>query len=118
MFNRLLFAGLLLTLLSACISSTAERGVPATWETLPDFEVGVSTRRSVLDSLGPPSQILTSQDGSAFYYLLERTEASGLILLVYNTRSERTDYDRAIYFFDEDGVLQEWSTSESESEGS
>ena len=114
MSNKALFAGplLLLALLSACISSTAERGVPVTWKTLPEFEAGISTRRDVLDRLGPPSQILTTQEGSAFYYLLERTEAKGLILLVYNTRTEMTDYDRAVFFFDEEGLLVEWSTSE------
>ena len=114
MITRLLLSTLLGCLAAGCISSSAERGVPVTWTSVDDLEVGTTTRSDVLDRLGPPSQILTSQRGSAFYYLLERTDISGLILLVYNTRTERTDYDRAVFFFDEAGVLQDWSTSEAE----
>jgi len=109
---RALATTLLLALGTGCISSSAERGVPAVWSSTDDYSVGTTTRRDVLERLGPPSQILTSKDGSAFYYLLERTEARGLILLIYNTRTETTDYDRAVFFFDQEGVLVEWSASE------
>ena len=105
----LALAGLLV--LPGCINMRSERGVAASWnEPGQDaFAPGRTSRTEVLDRLGPPSQIITLEGGSAFYYLLERTRAKGLILLVYNTRSEETTYERAVFFFDADGLLVEYA---------
>ena len=111
--GRLLLAALLVASASACVNVHTERGVEARWRkaAAQDFEVGTTTRREVLEALWPPSQILSLNAGSAFYYMLETTEAQGLILVVYNDRNERTTYDRAVYFFDEQGVLTDFSAS-------
>jgi len=111
--SRLLLAALLVASPSACVNVHTERGVEARWRkaAAQDFEVGETTRGEVLEALGPPSQILSLNAGSAFYYMLETTEAQGLILVVYNDRNERTTYDRAVYFFDEQGVLTDFSAS-------
>jgi outer membrane protein assembly factor BamE (lipoprotein component of BamABCDE complex) len=107
-------AGLLAIPLSACISVESDRGVEATWrEVSADaFVRGETTRAQVLEALGPPSQVVALEDETAFYYLLEKTRGKGLILLVYNDRRERTSYDRAVYFFDESGVLSDYALGE------
>ncbi len=104
---RTLATTLLLALGTGCISGSAERGVPVARSSTDDDSVGTTTRGDALQRLGPPWQVLTSKDGSAFDYRLERTEASGLILLLYNARTETIDYDRAVFCFDQDGLLVE-----------
>jgi outer membrane protein assembly factor BamE (lipoprotein component of BamABCDE complex) len=66
---------------------------------------GQSTRSDVLKNLGPPSQIISLQNGTAFYYLFEHAQGNGLILGVYNRFETQTNYDRAVFFFDQNGVL-------------
>ena len=76
---------------SACINMRSDRGVEARWHHIDadDFAPGKTTRGEILEELGPPSQILSIAEGSAFYYMLETTRAKGIILLVYNDRTER-----------------------------
>ena len=59
--------------------------------------------------LGPPSQVISLDGETALYYLFERSEGEGLILLVYNRFRVDTHYDRAIFFFDANDVLTEYS---------
>ena len=97
-----------------CIRNSARRGIEPTWMELDPatFEVGETTRADVLDTVGVPSQVLALEEGTALYYLLERSRADGLILLLYNQRVESSYFDRAIFFFDGSGVLTEFSVSE------
>lgn len=103
---------ILCALVAGCINNRSERGVEALWEAPGHdaFVVGRTTRAEVLDELGPPSQIVTLGEGSAYYYLLEKTHARGLILLLYNSRNEKTVYERAVFFFDRNGVLTDYAT--------
>lgn len=97
-----------------CISSRSDRGLEPTWRELEPggLERGRTTRAEVLERLGPPSQILSLGGGrTAFYYLRESNQGSGLVLLVYNRREERTRYDRAVFFFDEQDLLSEYALS-------
>ncbi|MEZ5572519.1 MAG: outer membrane protein assembly factor BamE [Halioglobus sp.] len=75
-----------------------------------NLETGKSTRRDVLALLGPPSQVIALDDESVLYYLFEHSEGEGLILIVYNRMRIDTRYDRAIFFFDKNDVLSEFST--------
>ena len=45
------------------------------------------------------------EDRVVLYYLRERTHGRIQILVVYNHQSENISYDRAIFFFDREGVL-------------
>jgi outer membrane protein assembly factor BamE (lipoprotein component of BamABCDE complex) len=97
-----------------CVNTSSGRGVEARWHDLDAtaFVPGQTTRSEVMEALGPPSQILTVGEETAFYYMLEMTEKKGLILLIYNTRDERTSYDRAVYFFDANDVLTDFAHTE------
>jgi outer membrane protein assembly factor BamE (lipoprotein component of BamABCDE complex) len=107
---------LVLGALAGCINSNSARGVEPLWEELgaDAFERGRTTRSEVLERLGPPSQILSLTEGTAFYYLLETTRARGVVLVVYNDRGERTRYSRAVFFFDGAGTLTDFAVSRPE----
>ena len=99
-------------LLSGCAQYENKRGVDVTWQesVTAQFVRGETTRQEVLELLGPPSQVLALEEETALYYLFERSEGEGLILIVYNRMRIKTGYDRAILFFDENDVLTEFST--------
>jgi hypothetical protein len=103
----------LLPMLHGCTRTVAERGLEPLWRGLPaEFLVrGVTTKAEILERLGPPSQVITEGRGEIFYYLHEEARTRGLVLIVYNRTETETRYDRAIFFFGADGVLQEYALS-------
>lgn len=98
--------------LSGCAQYESKRGVEVNWQSTVTAQLvnGQSTRSDVLAMLGPPSQVISLDGESALYYLFERSEGEGLILLVYNRMRIDTRYDRAIFFFDKNDVLTEFAT--------
>ncbi len=108
----ILFAVFCAGLLSACAQYENKRGVDVNWQTsVTDTLVkGESKREDVLTLLGPPSQVISLDDESVLYYLFEHSRGDGLILIVYNRMRINTRYDRAIFFFDANDVLTEYST--------
>ena len=74
------------------------------------FETTMPTRADVLARLGPPSQVIASGDETVLYYLNEHAEGEGLLLVLYNRFEVDTRYDRAIFFFDADDRLTDYST--------
>lgn len=113
---RLLIALFAFVLLSACASYGSVDGVDNLWrEARADaFEKGVTTQAQVLEELGPPSQLINLQDQTVFYYLTENMTGKGKIFIFWNDVKAQTRYDRAIFFFDADGVLQEFAFSKEE----
>lgn len=107
-----LLAALCLSLVSACAQYENRRGVDVNWQNSVTTTLvrGQSTRSDVLELLGPPSQVVSMEDETAFYYLFEHSAGEGLILLVYNRFSVATDYDRAIFFFDDNDRLTDYAT--------
>ena len=114
MFKRALRPMLVLaiSLTAACAQYENKRGVDVNWQSsVTDTLVrGESSRQDTLELLGPPSQVISLVDGTFLYYLFERSWGTGLILLVYNQFDVDTSYDRAIFFFDENDLLSEYST--------
>ncbi|UCH72730.1 MAG: hypothetical protein JSU82_10095 [Rhodospirillales bacterium] len=102
----IVFLCALLTI-AGCAAFTSEEGVENRWRDLPEatFRPGVTTQADVAVLLGPPSQIISLASGTAFYYLREERKGSGFILIVYNQGTQTIRYDRAIFFFDESGIL-------------
>lgn len=103
---------LLISLLGACAQYESKRGVDVNWqkEVTSKLVTGESTRSDVLAMLGPPSQVISLEKESVLYYLFEHSEGEGLILILYNRMKIDTRYDRAIFFFDDNDVLAEYST--------
>lgn len=99
--------------LGACASYTRMRGVENTWRdpSLPAPVVGQTTQAEVIDRYGPPSQIIGLKDQTVLYYLTERNKGQGTVLIVYNWLKEEVTYDRAVFFFAKDGVLENYGFS-------
>ena len=104
--------------LSACAQFTDKRGLEVTWKPadVEQFARVETTRRQVLTALGPPSQVISLDDETVLYYLFEKSRGEALILLVYNRFDVDTRYDRAVFFFDQDDLLTEFSTRTSQDE--
>lgn len=103
---------LALGILSGCAQYENKRGVDVRWQesTLAQLTRGSSTRADVLKLLGPPSQVIALDDETVLYYLFEHARGDGLILVLYNRTEIETTYDRAIFFFDGNDVLTDFST--------
>lgn len=103
-------------LLAGCASYGAVDGVDNLWRevSVDEFEKGITTQADVLDQLGPPSQLINLQNQTVFYYLTEEMSGQGKIFIIWNQVSAESKYDRAIFFFDTDGILQEFAYSKEE----
>jgi len=99
-------------LVSGCAQYENKRGVLARWQDVSGHNLvaGQTTRQEVLDALGPPSQLIALGDETVFYYLFERSQGEGLVLIVYNQFEVDTRYDRAIFFFDANDRLTEYAS--------
>lgn len=102
----------LLLALSGCVQFNARRGIEVAWQDqiVAKLEKGRSTRSDVLALLGPPSQVIALENETVLYYLFEKAEGEGVILILYNSIDIGTRYDRAIFFFDENDLLTDFST--------
>jgi outer membrane protein assembly factor BamE (lipoprotein component of BamABCDE complex) len=113
LLSRTLVLLLLLSLvLSGCVQFKARRGIEVAWQdqVVARLEKGQSTRSDVLALLGPPSQVIALENETVLYYLFEKAEGEGVILILYNSIDIGTRYDRAIFFFDENDLLTDFST--------
>jgi outer membrane protein assembly factor BamE (lipoprotein component of BamABCDE complex) len=99
--------------LAGCASYERTRGVEASWRdpAVPAPVVGTTTQSEILEALGPPSQVIGLRDQTVFYYLREQDKGRGGIFIVYNWLKEDVRFDRAIFFFDADGVLRDYGLS-------
>ncbi len=66
----------------------------------------------VLAALGPPSQVIALHDQTLFYYLREQLKTRAMFLLIYNQTHENVSYDRAIFFFNTNGILSDFAYSQ------
>ena len=114
--NRRLLSLVLLTLvimLAGCATYDRSQGVANTWRdpSVPAPVKGQTTQSDIIETLGPPSQVIGLRDQTVFYYLRERRKGNGAILILYNWVNENVTYDRAIFFFNKNGVLQDYGYS-------
>jgi len=107
-----LLVGLWSSLLAGCAQYENRRGVEVTWEdkVTSQLRPGQSSRKEVLALLGPPSQVISLEEETVLYYLFEKSKGNGLILILYNRMQIDTHFDRAIFFFDAQDVLTDYST--------
>lgn len=99
--------------LTGCVSKRSEMGVRNSWRdpALPAFEKGHTTQSDVMHALGPPSQVIALQDQTLFYYLREQSRTKAMFLVIYNQTRQEITYDRAIFFFNKEGILADFSYS-------
>lgn len=109
----LVFVLLLSIIMAGCVIRSSTQGVKNLWraDTVPVFERGRSSEHDVLAALGPPSQVISTGNRTVFYYLVEQKKSKGIRLLIYNQTVENFVYDRAIFFFDTQGRLTDFATS-------
>jgi outer membrane protein assembly factor BamE (lipoprotein component of BamABCDE complex) len=102
---------------TGCAEISKKAGVENRWR---DQNIvlqgGVTTQQQVLAQLGPPSQVIALPDKIVFYYLFEETKGRLLFLIVYNQANTDITYDRAIFFFNKNGVLETYAFSKKEHE--
>jgi len=103
-----------IVLVPSCANRQRQMGVENLWRTdpAPSFQIGSTTQSDVMKVLGPPSQVIGLHDQTIFYYLREQLKSKALVLVVYNNTREKITYDRAIFFFDSSGILQDYSFSD------
>ena len=97
-----------------CANRQSQMGVENLWraETAPEFKIGTSTQSEVMKALGPPSQVIALGEKTLFYYLREQQKLKAVTLILYNHSTETISYDRAIFFFDKDGILNDFALSD------
>jgi len=103
----------ILLVCGGCAVYKSEKGVDNLWrrKAVPEFVRGEATQSEVLEALGPPSQVIALGDEVVFYYLRELEKGGGMVLILYNQMDETITYDRAIFFFDQEGVLKDYALS-------
>ena len=81
------------------------------WRTDPPpvFQIGHTTQSEVMHALGLPSQVIALNAQTLFYYLREQQKLKSLSVIIYSHSRERIMYDRAIFFFDPNGLQQRLS---------
>lgn len=96
-----------------CTSWKSESGVENAWraEDAPQWTVGATTTAEVAKALGPPSQIIGLEKQTVYYYLREQKNGKGLFLLLWNWGENNSVYDRAVFFFNQEGLLTVYSYS-------
>jgi outer membrane protein assembly factor BamE (lipoprotein component of BamABCDE complex) len=110
--HQVIILTLLLSLLSGCVHYSRDSGVENLWRQPQAFTSRVTTSQQVLTALGPPSQVLSVGKQTVYYYLKEQVTRQGLVLLIYNETTEVSIFDRAIFFFNEQGILVDFSYSQ------
>jgi len=99
---------------TACFSISDQQGVDNLWReeaNVENIEEDKTTQNEIIQLFGPPSQIISLENGAIFYYLLQDKKGKGIFLLLFNYKTERVSYDRAIFFFDNEGILTDYGFS-------
>ena len=99
---------------TGCFQVSDQQGVDNLWREearVENIAEGKTTQNEVIQLFGPPSQIINLDNGAVFYYLLQEKKGAGVFLLLFNYKTERVSYDRAIFFFDKKGILTDYGLS-------
>ncbi len=97
----------------SCASLNSERGTENLWRAADaaQWVPGTTTEQDILNTLGPPSQLIALNDEVVYYYMLEKTKKRTMIFFFYNTTRQKVTYDRAMFIFDQAGALKKFSLS-------
>ncbi len=112
-FIRSTTAVLAALLVAGCSIAHRHDGTPNEWrsELAAGIEVGATTQQDIIGLFGPPAGIIELHDKSVFTYVLRYDYTTGLTLVVFNYYDTDIHYDRAVFFFGPDEVLETYSFS-------
>lgn len=97
-----------------CANRQSQMGVDNKWrgDPAPSFVIGSTTQSEVMKALGPPSQVIALDEQILFYYLREQQKLQSLSVIIYSHSREKIMYDRAIFFFEREGILRDFALSD------
>lgn len=101
------------SLLVGCASWESDKGVETIWRqpAHQEWQTGKTTEADVINALGPPSQIIALADQIVFYYMHEKNTGQAYIFILWNLTKQAVEYDRAVFFFDKQGILLKYAYS-------
>ncbi len=100
--------------MSSCASWESDKGIEPVWRQ-PEHQqwsVGKTTDADVIQALGPPSQIIALDKQNVFYYMREKSKGQAYIFILWNRSEQDVEYDRAVFFFNKEGVLLKYAYSQ------
>ena len=104
-----------LTMISVCVScamfgkSKEHHGFDAGW--LERFTPGATTTAEVLEVFGAPSRMVKLSNGNAYVYERSVSKGTGIWLVILSFGNYETQYDRVVFFFDNEGILAHYGLS-------
>lgn len=106
---------LILSMLSVCVScamfgkSTEYHGFDA--RLLDSVTPGTTTAAEVLEVFGAPSRMMKLSNGNAYVYERSFSKGTGIWLVVLSFGNYETQYDRVVFFFDNEDILTHYGLS-------
>jgi len=105
----------ILSMISVCVScamfgkSKEYHGFDATW--LDRFTPGTTTAAEVLAVFGAPSHMVKLSNGNAYVYERSVSKGTGIWLVLLSFGNYETQYDRVVFFFDNEDILTHYGLS-------
>jgi hypothetical protein len=75
------------------------------------FAPGTTTAAEVLEVFGAPSRMVKLSNGNAYVYERSVSKGTGIWLVVLSFGNYETQYDRAVFFFDNEDILTHYGLS-------
>jgi hypothetical protein len=79
--------------------------------TLTQVTPGKTTASEVTELFGPPSQMVKLSNGNAYVYERSVDKATGLWLVIISFGNYDTQYDRIVFFINEDDVVTHYGST-------
>jgi hypothetical protein len=105
----------ILSMISVCVScamfgkSKEYHGFDAKW--LDGFTPGTTLAAEVVEAFGAPSHIVKLSNGNAYVYERSVSKGTGIWLVVLSFGNYETQYDRVVFFFDNEDILTHYGLS-------
>lgn len=75
------------------------------------FTPGTTTSAQVVELFGAPSRIVKLSNGNAYVYERSVSKGTGIWLVLVSFGNYETQYDRAVFFFDNENILTHYGLS-------
>jgi hypothetical protein len=104
-----------LSVILLCVScamfgkSKEYHGFDASW--IKRFTPGTTTAAEVLEVFGAPSHMVKLSNGNAYVYERSVSKGTGIWLILFSFGNYETQYDRVVFFFDNEDILTHYGLS-------